>query len=171
LLHWYVVHSKPQKEEWLYNQLTALQMEAYYPRLHSRSEKLHVRKSTPYFPGYLFVNVDLEVIGRSAVQWIPGSLGLVIFGDEAAWVPDTLIQGIHRRVDELNRIQDTALEILNPGDEVAIRSGPFAGYEAIFCSRLRGSERVQVLLKVLQDQTIRIDLPLYELAITKQIRI
>jgi transcription antitermination factor NusG len=59
---------------------------------------------------------------------------------------------------------------LKPGDAVEIRSGPFAGYEAIFCAQLRGSERVQVLLKVLQAQPIRINLPLRKLALTKQNR-
>jgi len=172
MLGWYVVHSKPQKERWLYHQLSALQIEAYYPCLRARNEKPHPHKSKPYFPGYLFVNVDLELTGRSALQWIPGSLGLVSFGGEPACVPDGLLQRIRHSVDEINRTEDKVLDSLRLGDEVVINSGPFAGYEAIFCARMHDSERVQVLLKVLQDenQTIRINLPLSELT-AKQNRI
>lgn len=167
LLHWYVVRSKPQKEEWLYKQLGVLEIEAYYPCLHAGQGKPHSYKSKPYFPGYLFVHVDLELTGRSVLQWIPGSLGLITFGGEPACVPDGLLQRIHHRLDEINNAGDKMGESLRPGDEVVIHSGPFAGCDAIFCARLRDSERAQVLLKVLQDQAIRISLPLCELT-TKQ---
>lgn len=60
------------------------------------------------------------------------------------------------------------LESLKPGDGVVIHSGPFAGYEAIFCSRLHDSERVQVLLKVLQDRTVRVHLQVNQIKTIKQ---
>ena len=165
--HWYVVHSKPQKEEWLCNQFNALQIEAYYPCLHASEEKSRAHKPKPYFPGYLFVNIDLELIGISALQWIPGSLGLVGFGGEPARVPDGLVQRIRDRVDEMNKTKDAMLESLRPGDEVVIHSGSFAGYDAIFHSRLRDSERVQVLLRILQGRTIRVNVRVGELGLKK----
>ena len=79
------------------------------------------------------------------LQWIPGSLGLVSFGGEPACVPDGLLQRIRHRVDEINSVGNKMLESLKPGDGVVIHSGPFAGYDAIFCSRLRDSDTVQVL--------------------------
>ena len=170
MLGWYVAHSKPQKEEWLYNQLRALQFEAYYPCLCAINGKSHSHKSRPYFPGYLFVNVDLDLTGVSVLQWIPGSLGLVTFGGEPASVPDTLLQRIRYRVNEINTAGDKMLDVLKLGDEVAIHSGLFAGHDAIFCARLHDSERVQVLLKVLQDRVIRIDLQVNQITITKQNR-
>ncbi len=170
MLGWYVMHSKPQKEQWLYNQLGTLQIEAYYPCLCTRNGKLHSQKSKPYFPGYLFVNVDLEMTGRSVLQWIPGSLGLVSFGGEPACIPDGLLQKIRYRVDEINHTGNEILEGLKPGDEVVIHSGPFSGYDAVFCARLHDSERVQVLLRILQDHTVQITLPVHQLTITKQHR-
>lgn len=170
MFHWYVVHSKPQKEDWLYSQFTSLQIEAYYPRLRATPEKSHPQKSKPYFPGYLFVNIDLELTGRSILQWLPGSLGLVCFGGEPATVPDGLVQKIQRHVEEINMAEDQFLDSLEPGDKVIIHSGPFAGYDAIFCARLHGSERAQVLLKVLQDNAVRIDLHVDQLSPTKQCR-
>ncbi len=168
MLSWYVMRSKPQKEEWLYNQLRALQFEAYYPCLSTSHGKPNSHKSKPYFPGYLFVNVDLELAGISILQWIPGSLGLVAFGGEPAYVPDGLLQRIRYRVAEMNGAQDNMLESLKSGDRVMIHSGPFAGREAIFCDRLRDRERVQLLLEVLQAQTIRVNISSREIRITRQ---
>jgi transcription antitermination factor NusG len=164
------MHSKPQKEEWLYQQLGVLEIETYYPRVHATNGKAYSCKYKPYFPGYLFVNVDLAITGRTVLQWIPGSLGLISFGGEPACIPAGLLQKIRHRIDEINSAGDKWCESLKPGDEIVIHSGPFAGYDAIFCARLRDSERAQVLLKVLQDQTIRINLPLRELT-AKQNRI
>jgi transcription antitermination factor NusG len=170
MLNWYVMRSKPQKEQWLYKQLDALEIETYYPCLYKKSEKLHSHKPRPYFPGYLFINADLELIGTSVLQWIPGSLGLVSFGGEPARVPEGLLQRIRCRIDEMNRVGNEMLENLRTGDEVVIHSGPFAGYDAIFCARLHDSERVQVFLKILQDHAIRIDLSVHQLTIKKQHR-
>jgi transcriptional antiterminator RfaH len=169
VLGWYVLHSKPQKEQWLYKQLTVLEVEVYYPCLSIKGRNLQGTVK-PYFPGYLFVNVDLDLTGISMLKWIPGSQGLVSFGDEPARVPESLLQRIRQRVDEIHSAEENPFDGLKPGDAVEIRSGPFAGYEAIFCAQLRGSERVQVLLKVLQAQPIRINLPLRKLALTKQNR-
>lgn len=158
MLGWYVMHSKPQKEKWLLKQLDALNIEVYYPRLRSKARKLDSRIFKPYFPGYMFVNVDLELTGTSMLEWIPGSLGLISFGGEPARVPEALLQKIRRHVDEINAARARIVESLRPGDEVVIFSGPLAGYDAIFCNRLRDTERVQVLLKALQDQQMKIDL-------------
>ncbi|HWH76680.1 MAG TPA: hypothetical protein VNT76_04890, partial [Candidatus Binatus sp.] len=46
----------------------------------------------------------------------------------------------------------------NPGDIVRINEGPFSGLEAVFDQKLKGSERVAVLLEILGRQT-RIVLP------------
>ena len=167
MLGWYVVHSKPQKEDWLCNQLAALEIEAFYPCLHASLGKAYARKPKPYFPGYLFVNVDLELVGTSILQWIPGSLGLVSFGGEPACVPEGLLQRIRRRVDEINCAGEKILETLQPGDEIVIHSGPFAGYDAIFCSRLRDSERVEVFLRVLQDPGVKVNLQVDQIRWTK----
>ena len=79
MLSWYVMHSKPQKERWLYNQLSTLQIETYYPCLHGRAGKLSSCTSKPYFPGYLFVNVDIKLTGLSLLRWIPGISGVGCF--------------------------------------------------------------------------------------------
>jgi hypothetical protein len=98
----------------------------------------------------LYVCSNIEV-GLSTFQWMPPAIGLVTLG-EAAVVPENLIQAIKRRVDEIAAAGGEVFDGLKGGDVVVISDGPFAGYEAIFDARLPGSERVRVLLQLLNSQ-------------------
>jgi transcription antitermination factor NusG len=51
---------------------------------------------------------------------------------------------------------------------VVIQDGPFAGYEAIFDTRLPGRERVRVLLKLLQKRQVPVDLPAAQIKLKKR---
>ncbi len=149
---WYALRSKPRKEEVVYRQILNQDIEVYYPRLRVHPINPRARKIQPYFPGYLFVHVDLDALGLSYFQWMPHTLGLVCFGEEAAIVPDHLIAELKKRVREIANAGGEFFDGLKTGDTVYIHQGPFAGYEAIFDVRLPGSERVRVLLKLLNDQ-------------------
>ena len=157
-MQWYVLQSKPQKESLLYDQLCLRGIEAYYPRLHSKPVNPRALKIRPYFPGYVFIHVDLENTGLSRLQWIPGERGLVAYGGEPAVVPDAIINTIRQKVDEINLIGGGTLQNFKPGDPIKINSGPFAGYSAIFDARLSGNDRVRIFLQLLQDRQIRMEL-------------
>ena len=156
---WYVLRSKPRKEDFLYGQLRARKIEAYYPKVRVQPANPRARKSKPYFPGYLFIRIDLQQENRSALQWMPGSVGLVSFGEEPSWVPDSLVNTIRKQVSAINAAGGENLIGLTSGDEVVIKDGPFAGYKAIFDLSLPGNERVRVFLKLLEDQNMRLELP------------
>jgi len=151
-VYWYALRSKPRKEEVVYRQMLNQNIEVYYPRIRVHPVNPRAKKVQPYFPGYLFVHVDIDVLGLSYFQWMPHTLGLVCFGDEAAIVPDHLIAELKKRVKEITEAGGEFFDGLKSGETVYIRQGPFAGYEAIFDTRISGSERVRVLLKLLSDQ-------------------
>jgi transcriptional antiterminator RfaH len=155
---WYVLHSKPNKEELLYEQLCIRTIDAYYPRIKVHPVNPRARKRKPYFPGYLFVNTDLDVTGPSTFKWIPGAIGLIDFGSVPASVPDELLQMIRQRVDQVNAVSEKAVTKFKPGDIVMIHSGPFAGFQAIFDSCLPGRERVRVFLQMLWERQVSLDL-------------
>lgn len=157
--HWYVVHSKPQKEEFLAEQLELRRIETYNPRIRVNPVNPRARRIKPYFPGYLFARLDLEQAGGSAIQYTPGATGLVHFGAEAATVPDGLLHAIRQRVDEINAAGGELFETVKKGETVYIHSGPFTGYEAIFDARLPGTDRVRVLLRLLKNRQLPVDLP------------
>ncbi len=167
---WYVMRSKYRNEMLLWQQLCSRFIEVYYPRVSTRSPKSLAQKLRPFFPGYMFVHVDLDVFGRSTLQWMPGALGLVCFGGEPAFLSDTILHGIQERVDHANALQADPCQGLKSGDEVQIYSGPFAGYRGVFGFQLSDRERATVFLKFIRDQQLRVELPVSQILSTKQCR-
>jgi transcriptional antiterminator RfaH len=89
---------------------------------------------------------------------MPYSLGLVCFGRDIPRVPEELIRAIQRQVSASRMAEPAA--VFRHGDLVMIERGPFAGYKAMFDTSLSGTERVRVLLLLLQRRQLAIDLPL-----------
>lgn len=156
---WYVLRSKPNKEEFFWSQLLAHRIETFYPYIPAKAVNPRARKVKAYFPGYLFVRVDLEYINPSLLHWMPGSGGLVTFDSIPASVPDALIAIIRRKVDNFTQAISQPLQGILPGDRLKIITGPFAGQEAIFDSCKTGSERVRVLINILRGRQLPVDLP------------
>ena len=156
---WYAMHSKPRKEDLLWEQLQVREIEAYHPCIPVQTVNPRARQVKPYFPGYVFVRVDLEEVNWSSLHWMPGATGLVSFGGQPASMPDAMIWAIRNRVEQINTSGGEQLEGLKPGDTVVIQGGAFDGYEAIFDRKLSGNERVRVLLTLLQVQQKRLELP------------
>ena len=155
---WYAMRSKPNKEEFLAGQFEAHGINVYYPRVRVAPVNSRARKIRPYFPGYLFVQVDLDRVNASTLQWMPGASSLVSFGGEPASVPEALIATLKKQVDGLNASTKPGAGNLKPGDPVIVQEGPFAGYEAIFDSRIAGKDRVRVLLRFLQWRRVPLEL-------------
>jgi transcription antitermination factor NusG len=157
---WFVLQSKPRKEEFLCGQLASHRLEFYCPRIPVRTVNPRARKMMPYFPGYVFVHVDLEQVQLSSLRWMPGALGVVSVDREPAYVPESLLAAIRTRVSDFNRFSGNAGPArFQAGADVLIQYGPFAGYKAIFDAGLPGSERVRVLLSLLRGRQIRMELP------------
>jgi transcriptional antiterminator RfaH len=155
---WYALRSKPRKEEVLWQQLLAREIEVFFPRIRVHPVNPRSRKLRPYFPGYMFVQVDIEQVGLSKFNWMPFAIGLVSFDGEPATVPESLIYEVRNRVEEIAEAGGEFYDGLQTGDPVRISTGPFAGYEAIFDMRLPGTERVRVLIQMLTDRNIPVEL-------------
>lgn len=155
---WYALRSKPRKEDVVWRQAGEKGFEVFYPRLRVHTVNPRSRKLRPYFPGYLFVRADLEVVGLSIFQWMPHAVGLVCFGGEPSPVPENLIHAIRLRVDEIASAGGAVFDGLRSGDTVRISYGPFEGYEAIFDERVPGTERVRVLLELINSRRVPMEL-------------
>jgi transcription elongation factor/antiterminator RfaH len=163
MLNWYVFQSKTRKEQFLCEQLHMRQVETFFPCVRVNPVKSPNQKLQPYFPGYVFGRVDLEAIGRSALNWLPGLIRIVNFGGDPVSVQDYMIHVIGQHVDTLNRSVD-ASRTFRQGDAVKIQGGPFAGYEAIFNAHLPGRDRAEVLLKMLEGSQLRVELAIEHIA-------
>jgi transcription antitermination factor NusG len=149
--HWYALRVKPHKERPVFRLLQTRNVEVFYPSV--KVQPINPRASTirPYFPGYMFVNIDLADLGNNAFSWTPGAQGLVAFGGAPAIVPDLLIQEVKQRVARIQAAGGLVFDNLKKGDKVRIVGGPLAGYEAIFDLRLSDRDRVQVMLAFLSN--------------------
>lgn len=156
---WYVFHSKPRSEEFLWKQCCLRNFDSYYPCIDAHPVNPRARKVLPYFPGYLFINVDLDVVGRSMLERLPGGVGLVSFGDEPAAISDSLITSIKQRIECLRVLETEPRVTFRKGDTVKVDEGVFSGYEGIFDVRLSGTERVRILLSLLDRRQIAVELP------------
>ena len=147
--NWYVVQSKPHKENQLYAYFQSQGLEVFYPTITVQPVNPRSSKIRPYFPRYMFAHVDLDEVGLSALSWVPGAIGIVQFDGYAAPVSDGVITELKRRLVRIEKAGGIQFDGLKPGDPVRITHGPLAGYEAIFDLRLSGQDRVQVLLDML----------------------
>lgn len=156
--YWYALQSKPNKEDALFRQLESQGFEVFFPRIRVNPVNPRAKKIKAYFPGYMFVLTDIKAVGLSTFQWMPFARGVVSFDQEPATVPDSLINALQRRIEEVNAAGGEIFTDLHQGDKVYIQDGPFSGYEAIFDLRLPGSERVRVLIKLLSERQVPIEM-------------
>lgn len=157
---WYVLHCQARKEESLYKHILTLGFETYYPWIRARPVNPRARKILPYFPGYIFIHADLNKVGESVFNRMPMAIGLISFGGEPASLPDATVEVIERFLSKANQTGQALINNLKPGDKVRIEGGMFSGYEAVFDLHIPGSQRVRVLLKMLeQERTIPVVLP------------
>lgn len=161
--NWYVMHSKPRKETLLRERLRVQRIEVYLPSLRVKPVNPRARKEQPFFPGYLFIHVDLERIPLSELRRIPGATGIVSLGGEPAVVGDSLIQTIQKQIENIAESSNQSVVHFQTGDWVVINDGPFANYKAMFDCRLSGQARVRVLLELLQGQKMRLELSAQQL--------
>ncbi len=151
MLSWYALYTKPHKERQVEAVLASRGIETYLPLVPqgTRGTRPHA-----FFPCYLFAHVDLEAVGLSALQYVPGVRRLVFCGDQPARVPQAVIDRLQLRLSELDKcITDASGEPLTTGDRVVITSGPLAGFDAVFDRRLSSGERVRLLVNFLQRGT------------------
>ena len=166
--NWYALQSKPNKEEALNDQLNMNGIEVFFPQIRVNPVNPRAKKIKAYFPGYLFVHVDLEKTGLSMLQWMPFTRGVVSFDSEPAIVPEGLLQAIRRRLEGISAAGGEGFDALTHGTRVLIREGPFEGYEAIFDTRISGSERVRVLIRLLEKNYMPVEMRVGHLKLVKE---
>lgn len=164
---WHVLHSKPNKEQFLASQLESRNIEFFFPHINVHPANPRSRKVRPYFPGYLFVHTDLTVNNTILFERIPGSSGLVFVGGEVGYIPENILHAIQRKVDEIDEAGGELFQEIKKGDHVKITAGPFEGYEALFDSRIGSSERVRILLTMLKGRNIPVETTVNNLTVTK----
>ena len=150
--NWYVLYTKPHSEQQVEAGLAAEGIQSYFPAIPVATPRRGRPAVRPFFPCYLFVNVDLESVGVSRLNWTPGVRRLVMFGGIPSQVDEGVIARLQAHLAQPH-VTDHAGEMLERGDKVRITSGPLKDIEAVFDKRLSANGRVRVLVELLQRWT------------------
>jgi transcriptional antiterminator RfaH len=149
VVRWYAVQTKPRVEEQAKAALSHKGLLVYLPMVKVARVNPRARPVAPLFPGYLFVQTDLDEVGQSAINRVPGVVRLVSFGSDPVAVPDSVIQHIQHRVAQVQESGELGLGPLRQGDRVRITSGPLRDLDAVFDQPLSAKGRARVLIEFL----------------------
>ena len=150
-MNWYCIHTKPRREQTVAAYLAErLEVEPYFPRLRQKKVLRRVKRLVlgPLFPRYLFCRFDLSLQYR-AVRYSPDVIDVVSFGGRPAVVADSLIADLRGWAGDAVDIISLQPE-LRPGDHVEITAGPMRGLPGVILEAKRDSDRVAVLLSILE---------------------
>jgi transcriptional antiterminator RfaH len=110
----------------------------------------------PLFPTYLFCQFDPISENWPSIRSAPGLAYVLGNGSEPVPVCEELILDLKRRVSFWNSGTDKPR--FYHGEPVAVISGPFSGFQALFENYLPARQRCQVLIEVL-GQLTKVELP------------
>ena len=99
---WYALHTKVYAEQIAERELHRHGIETYLPEIGIKSSKSGkpAEKRKAFFPGYLFMNVDLNELSPSTLRWAVGVRHIVTYGDKPVAVPAEIIGFIRRQLAE-----------------------------------------------------------------------
>jgi transcription elongation factor/antiterminator RfaH len=148
---WYVVQCLAHRESAAASHLGNQNYRVFFPR--RRKMRRHARKTesvlVPFFPGYVFVSLDISRDRWRSVNGTYGVAKLVMQGEYPVPVPAGVVEALQLSSDELS-VVEWRPEI-RPGDAVRVVAGPFSNMVGQL-ERLDGAGRVRVLLEIMGGQ-------------------
>ena len=148
-----MVYTKPRQEQVAEENLLRQGYDVYFPRCEviKRRQTLLTAIIEPFFPRYVFINLDQSRDNWAPIRSTRGVSGIVRFEGIPKSVPSPLIEALKAN-ENSKQLQRLAKQSWSPGEEVSIEQGPFAGYRCIF-RQMRGIDRVSVLLDIVGKRT------------------
>lgn len=147
---WYVVRSKPRREEYAQDQLVRRGVETFLPRILEPGRGRLEPVVGPLFPGYLFARVDL-LTQYNRVIWAPGVSRFVAFGDVPASLDPEVIAFLQERAGAAGVVR--VVRTFHDGDVVRVTRGPLGGLQGVVDGQASGQARVRVLMELLRRRT------------------
>jgi transcriptional antiterminator RfaH len=148
---WYVIQTKPKKEEEAESYLSTRGVEMFNPLMETfalRNGGMN-KELKPLFPGYIFGKFDLEQ-NYPLVRWARGVKKILGFGSYPTPISEEIIEIIKGRTDTQGIVR--VKYHFEPNDVVRIKTGPLKDLLGIFERWLSNSERVKILLNLIGYQ-------------------
>lgn len=138
--HWYVIKTKPKKEETVVAQLQRASFEVFLPKMRAASY------FKPLFPSYFFIYTSLEdprthrlIRFTRGVSKILGDMG----GPQP--ISDLIIETLQERTKDSSLIEQELL--FKEGEEITVKRGILKDLSGIIEKNISDSGRVKVLFK------------------------
>jgi transcriptional antiterminator RfaH len=149
---WYAVQCQPHRERGAAAHLANQDYHVFLP--YREKNRRHARKietvRVPYFPGYLFVRLDLTRDRWRSVNGTFGVVRLAMQGERPAPAPRGVVEALMEACGEDNLMSLQAG--LTAGQPVRVLIGPFADLVGEL-EQLTDADRVRVLLDILGART------------------
>ena len=148
---WYVIQTKPKKEEEAKSYLSVKGLEVFNPLMETftqRNGRMN-KEFKPLFPNYIFGKLELER-DYTLVKWARGVTRVLGFGGVPTPVSEKVIEEIKGR-SNVSGIVKGAYDFKS-NDKVRIKAGPFRDFMGIFEKWVPEKERVRILLNLIAYQ-------------------
>ncbi len=128
---WYAIQTRPRHEKRVVAELNERQVLSYLPLMNEVHHWTDRRKvvQVPLFPGYVFINAQLDAAVRLSIVRISGVFGFVGTQREAVPIPGSQIEEIRTLLSK--NVTLTPYPFLKVGQRVRIRGGALDGIEGI----------------------------------------
>ena len=151
-MNWYAVQTQPNRENLAVSHLKRQGFDVWLPLIeriirHARQTK---RVRRPLFPGYLFIEADLEHQDLSVIRSTLGCIAFLRHGVRPALVPNQVMASIKEAEDVLHG----RFEInqgFTRGSKYELMEQGFNGHTATFLA-LDGKDRARVLVTLLNSE-------------------
>jgi transcriptional antiterminator RfaH len=153
-LAWYLIRTKPRREQYVHEELSRVLPEVFLPMLKSLASRAGRPGATavPLFPQYLFARFDITM-RYYAIRYMPGVVGFVSAGQEPLSVPQAIVDSIRSRCRD--GVVEARSSPFRSGERVRVIEGLFCGFEGIFEEYLSGTKRVAILLDIIGGNSLR----------------
>ncbi len=149
--NWYVIQTKPKKEEEATSYLSTKGVEIFSPLMETfttRNAKV-TKELRSLFPGYIFGRFNLEQ-NYPLVRWARGVKCVLGFGGYPTSVSEEIVEMIKERTDARGVVRVKG--DYRPNDIIRIKTGPLRDLLGIFERWVSDSERVRILLNLIGYQ-------------------
>jgi transcriptional antiterminator RfaH len=150
---WYVIQTKPKKEEEAKSYLSTKGVEIFSPLIETfllRNGRMN-RELKPFFTGYIFGKFDLDQ-NYPLVRWAKGVKKVLGFGEYPTPISEEAVEIIRERTDAYGVVR--LKYHFQANDVIRIKTGPLKDLLGIFERWMPDSERVRILLNLVGYQPV-----------------
>jgi transcriptional antiterminator NusG len=148
-LPWYIIHTRSRHEVMVEAGLARKGLETFLPRVVMRSRRRDRLKmlEAPLFPGYLFVNADLNDWNHYHIIRTQGVVRILGIKGQCTPVPEYTVTSLRTLVTSGQPVFPWSK--LTPGMHVRVVEGPLLGAIGVILRNKQGKRRLLVAVELL----------------------